>query len=201
MNITLRAAVSAIVFATSCLPAFAELGSTGAAKKTVVVAGSPAGQAFSEDRPDYLHFKEVVVTREGAQRLKFDIKLQGKIPTNLKDAVQYYIGFDIDSDPATGGNAVTVSNFGQDIGVFISQGLGDVRFHCDSNSVEYKGRKRDIVISGLKVKDDKIVVEVRSELFSQFESFKFFLSASHTRYDHGKKLSDIQVSTTPVTLF
>lgn len=189
------------MFTTFCLPAFAELGGTGAAKKTVVVAGSPAGQGYSEDRPDYLHFKEVAVTREGAQRLKFDITLQGKIPVNLKDAVQYYIGFDIDSDPSTGGNAVTVSNFGQDIGVFISQGLGDIRFHCDSNSVEYKGRKRDIVISGLKVKDDKIVVEVRSELFSQFESFKFFLSASHTRYDRGKKLSDIQVNTTPVTLF
>lgn len=200
MKIALPAALSAIVLATTCLPAFAELG-TGAAKKTVVVAGSPNKQGYSEDRPDYLHFKEVVVTREGGQRLKFDITLQGKIPTNLKDEVRFYIGFDIDSDPSTGSNSFGVSSFGQDIGVFIFQDFGDTHFRCDSNSVEYKGRKRDIVISGLKVKDDKIVVEVRSELFSQFEAFKFFLDATHVRYDHGKKLRDVQVNTTPVASF
>lgn len=180
------------------LSAYAE---SGTEKKTVVVAGSPPRQAYSEDHPDYLHFKEVVVTREGGQRLKFDITLQGMLPVNPKETVGFYIGFDIDSDPSTGGAAAHSAGFGQDIGVFIFQNQGDNRFRSESNSVEIKGRMRDIAISGLKVKDNKIVVDVRSELFSQFDSFKFFLSASQIRYERGKKVSDIQVHTTPVTKF
>ena len=184
--------------ATLSLPVLAQ---TAPDKKSVVVAGSPVKHPFSEDFPDYLHFKEVVVTREGAQRLKFDITLQGLLPANPKETVGFYIGFDIDSNPSTGGNTANVSGFGQDIGVFIYQNRGDTRFRSDSNSVEFKGRTRDIAISGLKVKDDKIVVEVRSELFSQSDAFKFFLSASQIRYERGKKVSEIQVHTTPVTAF
>jgi len=165
----------ALVLAASAIPAFAQ---SASAPKSITVAPSPAHQAFSEDRPDYLHFKEVVVTREGAQRLKFDITLQGKMPVNPKEAVAFYIGFDIDSDPSTGGSGVNVANFGQDIGVFIFQNRGENRFRSESNSTEFKGRKREIAISQLKVRDDKIVVDVRSELFSQFDTFKFFLSAS-----------------------
>lgn len=180
-------------------PIFAEESET--TKKSITVAGSPVKEAYSVDRPDYLHFKEVTLTREGTQRLKFDITLQGKMPASLKNEVSFYIGFDIDCDPSTGGVDLNHRGFGQDIGIFIVHKQNDTRFHASSNTVEYKGRKREITISGLKVSGDKMEVELRSELFSQFDTFKFFLSVSQIHFEQGKQISDTQVHTTPITKF
>ncbi|MFZ4775757.1 MAG: hypothetical protein ACOYM3_10355 [Terrimicrobiaceae bacterium] len=198
MKSILHFAVSASLLVVSSAPARAELATE---KKTLVVEAPATTSSYSKDRPDYLHFKEVVVTREGAQRLKFEITLRGNLPANPKENVSFYIGFDIDSDPLTGGATADKLAFGQDIGVFIFQNSTDSRFRTESNGVEFKGRRREITISGLKVKDDKIVVELRSELFSAFETFKFFVSASQARFEDGKRINSIQVHTTPVSTF
>lgn len=120
---------------------------------------------------------------------------------NPKESISYYFGFDIDQDAATGAVSANSPNFGQDVGFFIYQNQGDSKFVVSSNSVEFKGRQREIDISGLKVKGDKIEVKVRSELFSFFDSFKFFLSATQRIYDNGKLVNETQVNTTPVTKF
>jgi hypothetical protein len=171
------------------------------AEKTLTVKGSPVKAAISEQRPDYLHFKEVKITREGKQRLSFDITLQGEMPKNPKDSVSIYFGFDIDEDPATGSVAAHAPGFGQDVGFYIYQNQGDTRFLVHSNSVMYKGKLREIDVSGLKVRGDKIEVKVRSELFSFFDSFKFFLSASIRPYSISGGTSETQVHTTPITKF
>lgn len=190
----------AVCLGTLCLllpaPGFAQ-----EAKPSLVVQGKVPKEGYSEQRPDYMHFKDVKVTREGKQRLSFDITLQGKLPANPKESVSYYFGFDIDQDASTGGVSANSPNFGQDVGFFIYQNQGDSKFVVSSNSVEYKGRVREIDVSGLKVKGDKIEVKVRSELFSFFDSFKFFLSATQRMYDKGKLVNETQVSTTPITTF
>ncbi len=175
-------------------PAFSE-----EAKPSIVVKGNPPKGGYSEQRPDYLHFKEVKVTREGKQRLSFDITLQGELPANPKESVSFYFGFDIDKDASTGGSSDP--NFGQDVGFFIYQNQGNSKFIVYSNSVEFKGRNREIDINGLKVKGNKIEVKVRSELFSFFDSFKFFLAAKQRVYESGKRVNETDVNTTPVTTF
>ena len=171
------------------------------AGQSLVVQGKPPKGAYSEQQPDYLHFKEVKITREGKQRLSFDITLQGELPKNPKESVSFYFGFDIDQDASTGSVAAHAPGFGQDVGFFIYQNQGDSKFIVYSNAVDYKGRMRSIDVSGLKVRDNKIEVKVRSDLFSLFDSFKFFLSASQTIYSNGKKVSETQVNTTPITKF
>lgn len=171
------------------------------AKKTLTVTCKPPEGAFSDQRPDYLHIKEVVITRTGAQRLQFEVTMLGEIPKNPKESVSIYFGFDIDQDPSTGGVAAHSPNFGQDLGFSIYQNQGDTHFQIASNSVEFKGRSREIKVSGLKVRGDKIEVDVRSELFSMFDSFKFFVSASQRIFEKGKQVSSTQVSTSPVTVF
>ncbi len=39
------------------------------------------------------------------------------------------------------------------------------------------------------------------ELFSYFDTFEFFVSASHTMFEKDKPVNDTQVNTTPVTKF
>jgi hypothetical protein len=178
-----------------------ESGLAEEAKPSIVVQGKVPQGGYSEQRPDYMHFKEVKVTREGKQRLSFEITLQGKLPANPKESISYYFGFDIDQDAATGSVSANAPNFGQDIGFFVFQNQGDSKFVVSSNSAEYKGRLREIDVSGLKAKGDKIEVKVRSELFSFFDSFKFFLSASQRIFENGKKVNETQVDTTPITKF
>ena len=169
--------------------------------QTLTVKGnSPKGE-FSEQRPDYLHIKEVTVTREGKQRLNFVVTLMGDVPSNPKESISFYFGFDIDSDSATGHIAANSPNFGQDVGFYIYQNQGDSRFKSWSNDVLFKGREREITVSNFKVRGNTVEVSVRSELFSMFDSFKFFVSTKQRIFERGKLINETQVNTTNVTTF
>ncbi len=170
-------------------------------KHSLLVEATAPKQVFSEQRPEYLHIKNVLVTREGTQRLEFEVTLLGKMPINPKESVSIYFGFDIDKDSSTGSVTAQSSNFGQDVGFFIYQNQGDSKFRVTNNSVDFKGRQRDINVSKFKVDGDKISVSVRSELFSMFDSFKFFVSVSQRVFEKGKMVNETQISTTPVTVF
>lgn len=194
---------SVLLFSVGILSVLAPIPDAGAqeAKQSLVVVGSVPAEGYSEQRPKYLYFKEVKIAREGKHRLSFDITLQDELPKNPKESVSFYFGFDIDSDASTGGVAARSPNFGQDVGFFIYQNQGDDKFIVSSNAVEYKGRLREIDVSGLKVKGNKIEVKVRSELFSFFDTFKFFVSATQRIFENGKRVNETQVHTTPVTTF
>lgn len=158
---------------------------------------------FSEEKPDYLHFKKVVVTREGKNKYNFDITLKGKIKSNTKDKIYYYVGFDIDDDAATGTTAAHSPKFGQDIWIFITKPVGTNRFEENSSSVMFRGKVQELKLSGLKMNDDKINFDLRSELFGFNDKFKFFVSATRLGYERDKVVSDQQVdvlsSNGPVT--
>lgn len=171
------------------------------ASQTLVIKGKKADGPFSEQKPDFLHFREVVVTRESPQRLKFDITLSGDIPSTLKDNISFYFGFDIDNNDSTGTVFVHVPNAGFDMGFSIYRAKNTGLFKIQSYAADVKGRKRDIDVTGLKVKGNKIELMARSELFRMYDSLKFYINSSVEYFDKGKKVNEVDVDGIPVTSF
>lgn len=64
-----------------------------------------------------------------------------------------------------------------------------------------KGREREITVSKFKVRGNTVEVSVRSELFSMFDSFKFFVSTKQQVFEREKLINETQVNTTNVTTF
>jgi len=160
---------------------------------------NPAVANYTDEKPDYLYFKDLTLTRKTKNGFEVEITLAGKIPSNMKDKIVYYIGFDIDNNASTGSAATTAPNFGQDIGVWIVKDKGTNRFQEETGSMVYHGKKVDITVTGLRVSDDKISFKMRSELFGAFDSFKFFGSANRTIYSGNGELvtSNVEVDQIP----
>lgn len=169
--------------------------------QTLVIKGDKLDGPFSEQKPDFLHFREVVVTRESPQRLKFDITLSGDIPSTLKDNISFYFGFDIDNNDSTGTVFVHVPNAGFDMGFSIYRAKNTGLFKIQTYAADVKGRKRDIDVSGLKVRGNKIELMARSELFRMYDSLKFYINSSVEYFDKGKKVNEVDVDGIPVTSF
>jgi len=170
-------------------------------KKSLTIKGKRPDGPFTEQKPGFLHFREVIITRESSQRLKFDITLAEDIPNDLKDSVSFYFGFDIDNDASTGTVFTTVPNAGFDMGFHIYRTKGMGLFKSWSNAANLKGRSRDIDISGLKVKGNKIELMARSELFRMYDSFKFYMVSNIDFYEKGKKVNEVDVDSIPSTKF
>lgn len=154
----------------------------------------PPTAGFTEDRPDFLYFKDATITKKGKYSFDYDITLYGKIPNNLDDKVTFYIGFDIDNDKSTGGAGIN-SNFGQDIGVFIYKDANTNRFQESSNKLLYRGKMHELKVTGLKVNDDKISFSLRCELFGYNDAFKVFFHSNIAKYERGVRTSATDVST------
>ncbi len=153
--------------------------------------------AFSEEKPDFMFFKDITVTRKERLELRFEVTLRGKIPVNHDPKVAYYFGFDIDSDPSTGSAALTSSNFGQDIGVWFVKEYKSSRFQEFSGSILYHGKTQTLKVTQAKVKGDRIEFDVRSELFGFFPTLKVFGDSEQTFFKKGLKTNSVQVNQIP----
>lgn len=169
-------------------------------KKTVVVKGKQAGGPFTEERPASMCFKEVKVSREGSQRVKFEITMAGPLPTgvDLESAYFFCFDFDVDNKASTGYVGVKSPNYGGDMSFYVSKGKKDALFVAYSTSMPVQGRARTFTLSGLKVRGDTIEVSARSEVFRMFDSCKFFISAIMWKYEKGRRVSETTVDQTSI---
>lgn len=158
-----------------------------------VEVNPPAG-ACSPEKPEYLYFKDVRVTRNQKMELTFEATLRGKIPTRTDEKIQFYVGFDIDSNASTGGSSVNNPTFGQDIGIWFVRDAKTSQFKEYTGDVNYKGITRELRLTQVRIQGDTIKFKVRSDLFSLFPSMKIFLSSEHTFYDRGQKTQSVEVS-------
>jgi hypothetical protein len=170
-------------------------------KQTLVIAGKKPDGPFTEQKPDYLHYREVVVTRTSSQSIKFDITLAGEIPTNLKESIGFYFGFDVDNDNSTGTVFSTGSNAGYDTGFSVYRMKNMSTFKAKSLSKTFKGRVREIDVTGLKVRGNKLELIARSELFRMFDSLRFYMVSQVDFYDKGQLVNQVDVDFIPSTQF
>ena len=174
--------------------AFGALGSEPA--KTHFENPVPSG-AYSKEKPEYLFFKDITVTRKEKQELRFDVTLNGKIPTNLANEVTFYFGFDIDSDPATGGNAITCPGFGQDMGIWFVRKKGSPRFEESTPSVVFRAKTYTLKASQVKIRGNKIEFDVRGELFDLFPKFRLFVRSKQVSYERGLETASVDIDSIP----
>lgn len=151
--------------------------------------------SFSESRPDYLHFKDVTLTRESKTSYQVEATLAASLPNSFKqDEVSFYVGFDIDNSTSTG-DVGSAPQFGQDIGVAIIKRFGTNRFVAEEGMATIKGRKESVKITNLKMNGDKIYFDLRSSLFGDHDTFKFFICSRAVFMENGVRTSSIQVDT------
>jgi hypothetical protein len=162
--------------------------------QSITLTAKPPSQT-SVEKPAYLHFKDAVITRLTKTKYQFDVTLQAKIERHTRDQIIFYVGFDIDDNAATGETAAASPNFGRDIGVFIIKPAGSNKFDAATNQAEVLGKLEEMKPSNAKVSGDKLTFELRSNLFADYDRFKFFLSSQLVRYDRGQKVGDVQVDT------
>jgi hypothetical protein len=190
-----RLLASAGKFALACVLLMTSLsGHAEEAPVSAYVEVKPPAGAFTPEKPDYLYFKDVKVTRNQKMELTFEVTLRGKIPTRTDEKIRFYVGFDIDSDATTGGTSVNNSDFGQDIGIWFFRDPKSSQFSEYTGDIIYKGISRDLRLTQVRIQGNTIKFKVRSDLFSLFPSMKVFLSAEHTFYDHGRQTQSVEVS-------
>jgi hypothetical protein len=187
----------AFLLAALTLPVVTSFGAlTAEPAKTHFENPVPSG-AYSKEKPEFLFFKDITVTRKEKQELRFDVTLGGKIPTNLANEVTFYFGFDIDSDPATGGNAITRPGFGQDMGIWFVRKKGSPRFEESTPSVVFRGKTYTLRANQVKIRGDKIEFDVRGELFDLFPKFRLFVRSKQVSYERGLETASVDVDSIP----
>ena len=147
-----------------------------------LTADEPKG-GFSDEKPAYMWFKDLSITKTSKLSYDVEMTLFGEVPSNMEDKLYYYLGFDIDNNKSTGGASVTAPNFGNDISIWIVKDAKTNRFEGKSGELKYRGVVQDITLSTVKVAGDKVTFKMRSPLFGMSDTFKFFGSATITRYD------------------
>ena len=153
--------------------------------------------SYSDEKPDFLFFKNITITRKEKQELHFDITLCGKLAAKRDNKVIFYFGFDIDADPSTGSKSLTIPDFGQDIGIWFVKEKGLNRFVESAGSVVTRGKTLTFKISQTKVSGDKIEFDVRSELFGIFPQFRMFVQSEQDFYKRELKTNSVDVDQIP----
>lgn len=157
---------------------------------------APPGN-YSEEKPDFLYFKDITITRKEKLELHFDVTLCGKIAAQTDNKVTFYFGFDIDADQTTGTSSLTFPDFGQDIGIFFVKKRGSSRFEDSAGTLVYQGKKLTFKIGQAKVRGDKIEFDVRSELFGNFPRFRVFAQSEQEFFERELKVKDQDVDQIP----
>lgn len=162
--------------------------------QSVTLTGSPSN--FSDERPDYLHLKEAILTRKSKTSYNVDVTLAAPLPNNIKeDVVYFYVGFDIDNNANTGRTTASNPDFGQDIGAYVRKRFGTNRFVPDDGTAKIDGKSEAVKVTNLKMTGDKVSFDLRSSLFGDHDTFKFFVCSRATKFKNGEEISSIQVDT------
>lgn len=163
---------------TACLPA----------EESLKVEQPAPEKGYSPERPDYLHFKEVLITRKSKYSLDFEIVLQGKIPSRLdrNEGVRYKIYVDL-ADLKTDTTEKTIGDFNSDLIIAVFQNPRTSRFDSWSNSVRFQNTIYDVKITKLRASDDRISFEARCELFGMAEAMRFTASTGRLFIKKGEE--------------
>lgn len=162
-----------------------------AAEGTPVVVTNPPAPAATEDKPDYLYFKEGLITRKSKTTLDFDITLAAEIPANFdRDrTVTFWVKFDVDNDASTGRAAITFPSFGKDVVCRIYKPRGTNRWQTDSGTMVLKGRKETVDLTKVKVNGNKLTFQASSQAFSGRPEMRALMSSCTSQYDDGEETS------------
>lgn len=185
------------ILALVCSLAFTSVQVSKAEESAPLVIENPAPTSHSELKPDYLYFTKGVITRTGKMSLGVELTMGAKLDPVTKDKVSFWMGFDIDNDPATGGANVSSPKFGQDIGFWIIKEPGTSRFQELSSAAVVGGKSQDIKVSGLKISGDTLSFNLRSELFGNNDVSKVYFTSSIKRFDKGVEISATDVDQLP----
>ena len=139
--------------------------STAFAEEGRVTIEPPAPVSYSEDSPDYIFFKKIVITRKSKSTCDIDITLQGEIPVNTGS--QYLVYFDF-SDLSVKRPKLVRGDFSSDMWINIFRGPLDSEFEVIVHGIEeVTGRTLTLDVGPVRPRGNEINFSVRSPIFAK----------------------------------
>jgi hypothetical protein len=144
--------------------------------------------AYDAVKPDYLHFKEVTVTRNTKYSLDFDFQLQGKLPSRFPkgEGARFKVYFDLDNLATDYIEKKLPPDFASDLIISVFQNPNTTRFDSWVGIVQIRSKLHEIKITKLKANDDRISFSARCQLFGEVTGLRFAVSTGLLDAKSGK---------------
>lgn len=155
---------------------------------------------FSAEKPGYLHFKEVTVTRNTKYSLDFDFVLQEPLPNRLPkgEGVRYKVYFDLNEVVASYIEKKISPDFASDLIISIFKNPESSRYDSWVGLLQVGNTVHEIKVTKLKVDGDRVSFSARCKLFGEVEGLRFAVSTGLLRGKDGQAKSDSGVQDSKV---
>lgn len=164
------------------------------------VTFDPPKGGFTEERPDYLYFKEINATRTGTKEIKFAYTLYGQFPDKFPEnyGVRYKVYFDL-AGYETKESELKRGDFSEDFLAVVFQNPNAKKPGIYTQELLARSKVFTMEMSDVKINGDKIEFSLKSNAFSAPNiPIRMLFSSGRLFREPGRNQQDTTAQITPV---